>query len=348
MPRRRSLVFSAGLLGGGLALGGAVVALLAVAAAGRPLLGGPATAVAGGAALVGLGVGVAAGWNARQRLQEVLRGTALLAAGDTSYRAAVSGTDELAELGTRFNELVVRLGDLVGQLQRLAAENDQLARQAPAAVAGERRRLAQELHDSVSQAVFAISLTAGTAARQVQQDPAAAVRAMTEVVALASGAQAEMRALLHELAPPALEDRPIAAALTEFLASVHERHQLVTQLVAADDLLLPPAVAAAAFRVVQEAVSNVSRHAGATRVAVHLTATPRTATLRVEDDGRGFEAARPGPGLGLVGMRQRVESLGGTFSVTTGPGRGTAILASFPLATGSRRPATPKEADGRT
>jgi signal transduction histidine kinase len=200
-------------------------------------------------------------------------------------------------------------------------------------IASERARIAHELHDAVSQKLFSLRLTAQAAATLVDRDPARARDEMREVARLAAEAADELRAVVVELRPAALEEDGLAAALRSQVEVLDRAHTARTTFTAKLPRALPAAQEEALLRVAQEALHNALRHSGANRVAVELTARGKGARLLVRDDGRGFDpAAIRGSSrrLGLVSMRERATAVGGRLTVRSAPGEGTVIEMEVP------------------
>ena len=217
----------------------------------------------------------------------------------------------------------------------IAIENAQLYEQARSlAILQERQRLARELHDSVSQALYGISLGTLTARRLWERDrPDDAQEALAYAHSLAETALTEMRSLIFELRPESLEQEGLVAALEKQAAALRTRDGIVVDanLCTEPEASLP--VKETLYRVSQEALNNVAKHARADRVTLSLTQNGGRLTLAVRDDGRGFDPRQPFPGhLGLRSMRERVEQVGGQFTLESTPGRGTEIRAEVPLA----------------
>jgi PAS domain S-box-containing protein len=215
-----------------------------------------------------------------------------------------------------------------------AIENARLYEQAQQlAVLEERQRLARELHDSVSQALYGMTLGARTARALVAQDPGRAVEALDYVLSLTEAAFAEMRALIFELRPNSLAEEGLVAALTRQAELLRARHHLQVETEFCPEPELPLSVKTALYRIGQEALNNVVKHARATRVTLRLVQEPEAMLLQVEDDGTGFDAGGTFPGhLGLRSMRERAEGAGGTLEVMERPGGGAVIRARIPLA----------------
>jgi signal transduction histidine kinase len=196
----------------------------------------------------------------------------------------------------------------------------------------ERQRLARELHDSVSQALYGIALGARTARVRIDESPATAVEPIEYVTTLAEAGLAEMRALIFELRPESLETEGLVAAIEKQVASTRTRHQITidAELMGEPDCRLE--VKEALYRITQEALNNVVKHAQAKHVVVRLDEGDGFLLLSVNDDGRGFDAAASYPGhLGLLSMPERAAKLGGTVTVTSAPGSGTLVDARLPL-----------------
>ncbi|MQS14642.1 GAF domain-containing sensor histidine kinase [Streptomyces kaniharaensis] len=201
-------------------------------------------------------------------------------------------------------------------------------------LAGERARIAHDLHDAVSQKLFSLRLTAKAAAKLVDRDPARARAELAEVARLAAEAADELRAVVVELRPAALEEDGLSATLASQVQVLDRAHTADVAFAADGVRALPPAQEAALLRVAQEALHNALRHSGARRVTVTLLGTPaRGAVLRVHDDGRGFDpesVRRAGKHLGLASMRDRAAAVGGTLTLESAPGRGTLVEMEVP------------------
>ena len=234
-----------------------------------------------------------------------------------------------------YDERDARLALAFAGYAAVAIENAQLYAQARSlAILQERQRLARELHDSVSQALYGISLGTLTARRLWERDrPDDAQEALTYAHSLAETALTEMRALIFELHPESLEQEGLVAALEKQAAALRARESLTVETDLCPEPEAPLPVKEALYRVAQEALHNVAKHARAGRVTLGLAQNGDHLTLTVRDDGRGFDPQQPFPGhLGLRSMRERVEQVSGRFSVESAPGRGTQIQARVPLA----------------
>jgi signal transduction histidine kinase len=193
----------------------------------------------------------------------------------------------------------------------------------------ERRRLALELHDETGQALTSILL--GLKAIRASNSDAAAERAEADVRALVVQALQDVRALAVELRPAALDDFGLVPALERLAETFSERSGIKTMIEASLDERLPPEIETTLYRVVQEALTNVAKHAGALHVSIVVSSRDRSVAATIDDDGRGFETSSVrADALGLLGMRERLALVGGTLAVESGDS-GTTIAAQVPL-----------------
>lgn len=200
-------------------------------------------------------------------------------------------------------------------------------------IAGERARLAHELHDAVSQKLFSLRLTAQAAAALVDRDPARAKGELQQIAALAAEAADELRSAVVELRPAALDEDGLVATLRTQIQVLDRAHSARVTFSAHGVRALPAAQEEALLRVAQEALHNALRHADAGRVEVTLSRRGQGALLRVADDGAGFDPSavrRAGRHLGLVSMRDRAGGVGGSLTVESAPGKGTVIEMEVP------------------
>ncbi|GMA16716.1 sensor histidine kinase [Deinococcus metallilatus] len=195
----------------------------------------------------------------------------------------------------------------------------------------ERARLARELHDSVAQALYGITLGAKTARATLGRDPEKTRASLDYTIRLAEGGVSEMKALLFSLRPDALEEGGLIAALTQNAHALGARHGLTLHADLGREPSLSPAAQAAAYRVAQEALHNVVKHARASQVWLSVREEAGLVTVEVRDDGRGFDpAALPGGTLGQRSMRERAQGAGGTLDVQSRPGTGTTVTLTLP------------------
>ena len=209
----------------------------------------------------------------------------------------------------------------------LAIENAQLrVRAALAAVAAERSRLARDLHDSVTQTLFSASLIAEVLPRLWERNPAEGRRRLEELRQLTRGALAEMRALLIELRPAALTEAPLAELLNHLAEAVTGRARVPVTVSIKGECKLVPETRVALYRIAQEALNNVAKHARASQAVLDLVCGPDGYRLVVSDDGRGFDTtAISAEHLGLDIMRERSDALDATLTIDSHPGQGTHV-----------------------
>ena len=238
------------------------------------------------------------------------------------------------EKGGAFTDADEGLIVLLAAHAAIAIENARLhERSRELSILEERNRLARELHDSVTQQLFAVTLAAESASQLLARGEAAAGTELERVQALARGAMDELRSVVFELRPVALEAEGLASALRKHVEVL--RRVSGTQIdlrIAAPPLLAAPA-AGQVFRIAQEALQNALRHAEAARIQVVLEDRGGTLVLVVADDGRGFDPAAPdvrGRRLGLTSMEERAADLGGRLVVDARPGGGTTVRLEVP------------------
>ena len=230
------------------------------------------------------------------------------------------------------------IGVVVDVTERKRQEEDRnrLIEQAVTAQEAERRRIARELHDEAGQSLTA--LLVGLRTIEESRTIAEAAGLARQLRGIAAQTLDEVGRLSRGLHPSILDDVGLAAAATRYVQEFARVHEIAADLrIELDATLLPPPLQTTVYRVLQEALTNVARHAGARSVSVRLVRTGATVELWVRDDGIGFDPAAgdgAAPGdrrLGLQGMRERAALLGGSVEVETRPGAGTAIRARFPV-----------------
>jgi PAS domain S-box-containing protein len=199
-----------------------------------------------------------------------------------------------------------------------------------AAAAAERDRLARDLHDAVTQSLFSVSAIAEALPSVWERDQAAARRGLEELRQLTQGTLAEMRALLLELRPAALTEQRLDVLLHQLSEAMTGRTRVPVTTQVTGACSLPTEVRIALYRITQEALNNIVKHARASRAAAHLDCRPGHARLRISDDGRGFDPEAIPPGrLGMSIMRERAQAIGALFRIESQPGQGTSILVDW-------------------
>jgi signal transduction histidine kinase len=281
-------------------------------------------------------------WMEEAGIQQVIY-TPLTVKGHLVGTIAVAGPGAREVLPEEYSLL-----ESIGQQVGMAVENARLYEQAgQSATLAERTRLARELHDSVTQSLYSVTLFAQAAASQLENgDSATAAAHLTDLRDTAQEALGEMRLLIYELRPLGLEEKGLSAILQERLDAVETRAGVQCKLSVEGGDLIPLDVQAELYHIAQEALNNVLKHAHARNVAVRLHAGETGITLEVQDDGSGFDpsTARRG-GMGMVGMRERVQRLGGIFTIESEPGSGTCVSVQLPIQ-GSSMQMTSKMEEG--
>lgn len=238
------------------------------------------------------------------------------------------------QLRANEHDLERRVEQRTRELRQALLDNDLLREQAvQAAAQSERAKLARDLHDSVSQAVYGIAL----GARTIQESGAAAqapqiVAPLEYILTLAEAALTEMRALIFELRPETLTNEGLVAALTKQATALCDRHGIIATVEANKMPELSDATQEALYRIAVEAVQNTIKHAHATRVTIRLDAQVDMLTMTVVDNGAGFDTRREFNGhLGLVSMRERAAYIGAALSVHSAAGEGTTVSVRLRL-----------------
>jgi signal transduction histidine kinase len=228
-------------------------------------------------------------------------------------------------------------GRLRVQMERDAQMSQELQNSAAKLIAAqeeERRRIARELHDEVGQVLGALKVEIEVAQRAIASR-GGSPRLLAEAQGIADSALKTVRSITQQMHPAALDDLGLAAAIDSSLRGLARRQDIRAELHQTDlPERLPRDVELAAYRIVQEAINNVSKHASASEVHVHLTHLKDRLLIEVEDDGIGFveDTDRPiiARGLGLISVRERAARLGGTFNILSTPGEGTRLIVSLP------------------
>jgi two-component system nitrate/nitrite sensor histidine kinase NarX len=198
------------------------------------------------------------------------------------------------------------------------------------ATVAERSRLARELHDAVSQTLFSASLIAEVLPQLWEHDIDEGRRRLEELRELTRGALAEMRALLMELRPATLTETSLVDLLRQLAEATRGRSRLPVTLDVEGDGSLPPDVQVAFYRIAQEALHNVTKHAAAAAVSMRLRQARGYAELIIEDDGRGFDVRQSRPdSLGLGIMRERAAGMGATLNLESEIGAGTTVTVCW-------------------
>ena len=270
------------------------------------------------AAIVPVGVlfGLAASWRLIRRVRRLERAALAVADGDYTVALPASGGDEVGRLEANFTTMTRQLGSAMTAQRQRAADD---------ARAAERARIAREMHDAISQHLFALRMIAAGMRRADPGNEQARVIERVSEEALRG-----MRTLLVELRPACLDGAGLTGALQELCANYHDRLGVVVDA-SLDDVTVPAPVGHALLRITQEACANAVRHGEVRKLAVSLTRQHGHAELVVRDEGTGFDPAAGHAGSGLAHIRARVAELGGTAAIDSAPGCGTSVTVRVPV-----------------
>jgi signal transduction histidine kinase len=284
--------------------------------AGQRLLVVTPLALLGAIVPVGVLFGLAASWRLVRRVRRLERATLAVADGDYTVALPASGRDEVGRLEANFTTMTRQLGSAMTAQRQRAADD---------ARAAERARIAREMHDAISQHLFALRMIAAGMRRA---DPGNEQAQVIERVS--EEALRDMQALLVELRPAGLDGAGLTGALRELCANYHDRLGVVVDA-SLDDVTVPAPVGHALLRITQEACANAVRHGEVRKLAVSLTRRHGHVALVVRDEGTGFDPAAGHAGSGLAHIRARVAELGGTAAIDSAPGCGTSVTVRVPV-----------------
>jgi two-component system sensor histidine kinase UhpB len=272
--------------------------------------------------------------HALQPIERILAALGEVRRGHLGARLPRFGLPEMSRISVGFNHMAQTL-------EQSVAENQRLTRSLLQMQEDERRSLARELHDEIGQCLSAIHADAAA----IRNRGGVTVRESAEAIVTVTAQIKDMvRGMLRRLRPAQLEGLGLAAAVRELVAAFQQRNPQVTSTLQAADGLdnLQPEVSTAAYRVVQECLTNIARHASARRVEIEVSLSEVTSgalLVAVLDDGKGFDVAAPQRGFGLMGMRERVKVLDGVCRIDSSPGRGTQVHVRIPLPAASEQTA---------
>lgn len=287
---------------------------------------------------IGMAVHIYVGFKSSGVIKERLDNLSMLitqfANGNYQTRIHAGENDEIARITDEMYAFGRKLEMQVKSLEKMADEKSALADSAhKAAVIEERQRLARDLHDAVSQQLFALTMMSEAAVKQLEKNPEVAKRQIKEVAAAALKAQTEMRALLLHLRPIDLSGEPLTTGIHKLVQELKEKSNMQFEVYMDDSLPLSASKEEQIFRIVQEALSNILRHAHATKVNLTFTERKNELFIHIADDGDGFdvgEYSNRKTSYGLKTMRERSEEIGGTFSVKSIEQEGTYVDIRIP------------------
>ena len=252
------------------------------------------------------------------RLGRVSQVTDAWSKGDFSDFIEDPAGDEISILSDRLNHMAAQLQQFLKRSQEMA-------------VSEERNRLARDLHDSAKQEALAASLHLGTALTLFERDPESTKSHLVEADRLVDSVRGELTDLIHELRPPTMNGTRFDETINEYLIDWAHQTGIETTLNVEGFIDLPLETKQAIYRIMQESLANVTRHSSAHKVDVTINFGEQAVMFCVRDNGVGFDPHHPYDGMGLVSMRERVESLSGEFSIESEPGQGTKICLTIPI-----------------
>jgi len=272
--------------------------------------------------------------NIKSQLQKISDANEIFSRGKLEYRIDIDGYAEIRDIGKQFNDMAHRTQKQVESLQRLINQNQELLKGAhEAASTEERRKIARELHDAISQQLFAISTTVSAIPKLMDTKPNEAIRYLSMVEKMVTTAQQELRALIMHLRPVNLEESCLKDGIENLLEELDNKHpniKIRKELQNIDGV--SSGIENNIFRVTQEAVSNILRHSKANTFSVKLFSKDKVLVLIIEDNGIGIDLDNnKKSSYGLSTMRERIEELGGRFNVISFPGKGTRIEIRVPI-----------------
>ena len=288
--------------------------------------------------LIGLGL--------TRRLGRLAAAAQEVGKGDYSIKIPIDTADEVGKTAAAFNQMVTEVSSRTQQLENaesqsrsLLVENRNLIHTSLNVQEEERRHLARELHDELGQCITAIQADAESIndlSRECDQRIETSARAILDV---SSRIYAVVHDMMQRLRPAVLDDLGLVEALKEELSAWLDRNpEIETRLDVAGNLDdLDERINITIYRIVQECLTNITRHAGAGRVSISLSGDIDSLVLSVSDNGRGLDMSLPSDGLGLIGMRERAEGLGGEFMLESEQGAGATIRVRIPLNGGEQR-----------
>ncbi|GIP24162.1 MULTISPECIES: sensor histidine kinase [Paenibacillus] len=277
-------------------------------------------------------IGYLAGQRIQRRIDALHLGMLQVAKGNLHVRLPGTVDQTFAGLYMEFNTMMAAVEKKMQLLQQLGEQEVIEKEQASEkAVLEERRRLARDLHDTVSQQLFAIHMAASSLPKVLKINEDQATIVMDQLIQMSNIAQKQMRALIAQLRPMELVGKTLAEALDQWFPDYCRQNNLKGM----KELDIPGQLSEAKehqlFLIIQEAMANIVKHAGANMVSLSLREGPRQVMLSISDDGQGFSSTYQKQGsYGLTTMRERAEKLGGHVEVISKPGAGTTIRVHIP------------------
>ncbi len=287
--------------------------------------------------LAAVTIGAAMAWLVIDPVHVMRRGMQRMAAGDFSESVKVENEDELGELADSINETAEDLSKLQEAIlaeERVRAMQERFTH-VTLAQEEERRRISRELHDGLGPSLASIGNNLRTCQYIIRTDPERCEAQLGEIANGLKGHIQDIRELIYDLRPMALDQLGFTGAIKQQVERFSQQTGIQVSFDMAGDVALATLTEVTVFRVVQECLTNIQKHAMANQVNVSLQVVDAGVELRIKDDGRGFDRRKANSGTvesghGLVNMQERAELLGGAFSVQTSPGSGCQVIMYIP------------------
>ena len=282
-------------------------------------------------------VGAAMAWSVIAPVQVMRRGMQRMASGDFSESVNIENEDDEEELADSINETAGDLSKLQGAI--LAEERARGIQErfihVTLAQEDERRRISRELHDGLGPSLASIGNNIRACQYLIRTDPERCEAQLEEIAQGLKGHIQDIRELIYDLRPLALDQLGLTGAVKQQVERFGQQASIEATFESPQDLALDPVTEVTVFRVVQECLNNIQKHAKASQVGVSLQVMDSGMELTIKDDGRGFDrrkvvAGTVESGHGLLNMQERAELLGGSFSVRTSPGNGCQVTMYIP------------------
>ncbi len=279
-----------------------------------------------------------------RRLDQITGTARRFAGGEFTVRVSDRQHDDVGQLAQQFNSMADTLQQNVDILRDLAQRNANLAREAEeAAIEVERLRLSRDLHDSIAQRLFSLNANAATLPGMIERGDADVLVQAQRIATLAEQAQLDLRSMIVDLRPETVKRRGLSGAIDDLCADWQRVNSTQVECaIVLQGRRIPVGVEDAVYRITQEALNNIAKHAGAKQVSVSVLEGANSLTLSVSDDGGGFDYETVNDKsrrahFGLIGMRERARSVGGTLDVESDLERGTTVRLVVPLADGTEQ-----------
>jgi len=269
------------------------------------------------AGFIGIFFGMIMARQLSRRLNKLSTAASAWGQGDFSTHIIDNRGDEISDLAHGLNTMSLELQQMMETKQELAAFE-------------ERNRLARDLHDSVKQQVFAITMTLGAANALWEENPDQARRELESANQLSRQAQSELSALIHTLRPVELKDMGLVDAMREHINAWEKRSKIPTIFQVEGKGKMFKETEQALFRITQEALSNINKHSHATAASVILHFNTSQLIMEISDNGRGFDTTQENRGMGLHSMRERIQAEGGRMETVSSKNNGTRLIFSMP------------------